>query len=97
MSTATDLGTTGVLLVGLQGSGANEGAADQSATPPGLRPFSVNQPVEGDVGGLGPIYSMSAFDTVALATITWLSYGDPQEVLPPTANPVINISATRIR
>ncbi len=50
--------------------------------------------------GLNPapiIWQMTGYDTVALTTITWFSYGDPQNDSPPSPNPVINVSATRIR
>jgi hypothetical protein len=43
------------------------------------------------------VYQMTGYDTVALTTITWFSYGDPQNDPPPSPNPVINVSATRIR
>lgn len=92
MSTAVDYGTIGLTLVGY---GTPSGFAAPVPTAAGLATFTstrVNRDHE-----FHQVYKMTAFDTVALTTITWLSYSDPQQTPPPTANPVINVSATRIR
>jgi hypothetical protein len=92
MSTATDYGTIGLTLVGY---GTSSGLAAPLPTASGLATFTstrVNRDLE-----FVPVFQMTAFDTVALQTITWLSFDDATQTAPPTANPVINVSATRIR
>jgi hypothetical protein len=91
MSTATDLGTFGFTLVGY---GVPSGSALPGPTVAGLATFGSKR-VDRDAD-FHPVYQMTGFDTVAHTTITWLSFSDPQQTAPPTANPVINVSATRI-
>lgn len=43
----------------------------------------------------GCAFKMRAWDTVAEEYVYWMSYGD-QNAKPPTLNPVINVTATRV-
>lgn len=97
MSTATDLGTLGLNLVGLQGTASGSNAVDLGAAPTGIDATNIRERLERDFETQPVVYRMTGYDTVALTTITWNSYGTPTHDIPPTANPVINISATRIR
>lgn len=40
-------------------------------------------------------FKMRAWDTVAEEYVYWMSYGD-QNAKPPTLNPVVNVTATRV-
>lgn len=54
-----------------------------------------NTSVGQGAGSPGAAFKMRAWDTVAEEYVYWMSYGD-QNAKPPTLNPVINVTATRV-
>lgn len=94
MSTVTDLGTFGATLVGVKSPG-NNSPTDFGSTNRGL-PTSTNRRLT--LNHDDPTaFVMTGFDTNTSSLLTWSSFADPTTIPPPTADPVINVSATKIR
>jgi hypothetical protein len=85
MATATFIITPDIPSTDDQGFAASQGP-DLVETPD--IPFTAHV-------GPGWAFKMRAWDTVAGENVYWMSYGDTN-TKPPTLNPVINVTATRV-
>lgn len=85
MATATVISTSDSLFANPQLISSNQGSTVMAT----LNPFFT--------GHVSPanVFKMRAWETVAGIYIFWMSFGDPN-TLPPTLNPVINVTAIRM-